>query len=342
MNIDLFNYDLPEELIAQTPLTDRTASRFLIYHQKSHKIEHKYFKDLINYLKKGDTIVLNDTKVIPARLYALKKETSALIEVLLLKDLGNDIWQCLTKPAKRLKEGTELEVQDKLKLKVIKKLDDGICHIKLIYHGILVNILDELGEMPLPPYIHEKLKDKNMYQTVYAKNLGSAAAPTAGFHFDQEQIKELEKKGINFAYLTLHVGLGTFRPVKEGHIEDHEMHSEYYELDQKNADLINETINNNHKLIVVGTTCVRTLETIATKKGQIAASSGWTNIYIYPGYKYKVVKNLITNFHLPKSTLIMLVAALIGRKEVLNIYKIAVQEKYRFFSFGDSMMVLDD
>ena len=342
MRVEDFDYNLPEELIAQTPLKVRDSSRLLVLNKKTGEIEHKKFHDIIDYLKPGDTLVLNDTKVLPARLIGVKEETNAVIEILLLKNLEKDNWECLVKPARRIKVGTIVSFgEGKLKAECIKELDEGIRHFKLIYDGILLEILEELGTMPLPPYIHEKLEDQSRYQTVYAKEVGSAAAPTAGLHFTKELLEEIKNKGINIAFITLHVGLGTFRPVSVEKIEDHEMHSEYYQMTKEVATLLNNTRNNNHKIIAVGTTSTRTLETIINKYNEFRECSGWTDIFIYPGYKFRGIDNLITNFHLPKSTLVMLVSALAGRENILNAYKIAVDEKYRFFSFGDAMYIYE-
>ena len=340
MRTDDFDFDLPEELIAQTPLSKRDASRLLVLDKQTGEISHKHFTDIIEYMEKGDTLVLNDTKVMPARLYGIKEETGAIVEVLLLKDEGENVWECLTKPAKRVKEGTVISFgEGKLKAKCTKVLEDGIRHFTLEYKGILYEILDELGEMPLPPYIHEKLKDKDRYQTVYAKNVGSAAAPTAGLHFTQELLNEIKNKGINIAYITLHVGLGTFRPVNVEDVTRHKMHSEYYIMSEDVANLLNNTRESGHKIIAVGTTSTRTLETIASLYGKFKGCSGWTEIFIYPGYKFKGIDYLITNFHLPKSTLVMLVSALAGKDNIMKAYGEAIDKKYRFFSFGDSMLI---
>lgn len=342
MKLEDFDYFLPERLIAQTPLEDRSASKLLVLNKNNGAIEHKCFKDMVNYFEEGDSIVLNDTKVIPARLIGEKTDTHAVIEVLLLKNIEGNTWESLTKPAKRIKLGTVVSFGDGLlKAKCIEIKEDGIRVFELIYDGILYEILDKLGTMPLPPYIHEQLKDQNRYQTVYAKNIGSAAAPTAGLHFTPEILQQLKDKGVNIVYLTLHVGLGTFRPVQTENILDHKMHSEYYSISQEACDILNSTKKNGKKIVTVGTTSVRVLETVATKYGELKESSGWTDIFIYPGYEYKVVNNLITNFHLPKSTLIMLVSALAGRERVLNAYEQAVKNEYRFFSFGDSMFIID-
>ena len=336
-----FDYYLPEELIAQSPLEKRDEARLMVLDKKSGEIKHKKFYDIIDYLNKGDTLVLNDTKVLPARLIGTKDDTGAVIEILLLKNIQKDTWESLTKPAKRVKVGTIITFGNgKLKAKCTKVLDDGIRHFEMIYNGIFLEILDELGTMPLPPYIHEKLENQDMYQTVYAKEVGSAAAPTAGLHFTKELLKKIEEKGINICYVTLHVGLGTFRPVQEEKIENHEMHSEYYILSEEVAKKLNKTKKNGGKIIAVGTTSTRVLETIASKyKGEFHSDSGNTKIFIYPGYEFKGIDALITNFHLPKSTLIMLVSALAGRENILNAYETAVNEKYRFFSFGDAMYI---
>lgn len=340
MKVDDFDYYLPEELIAQVPIEQRDSSRLLVLDKETGSVEHKHFFDIINYLNAGDTLVLNDTKVLPARLIGVKEETNAVIEILLLKNISGDKWECLVKPARRIKEGTIVSFGDgKLKAKCIGCFDEGIRHFELIYNGILMEILEELGTMPLPPYIHEKLEDQSRYQTVYAKEVGSAAAPTAGLHFTKDLLKQIEDKGINICYVTLHVGLGTFRPVSVEKIEDHEMHSEFYSMSREVADKLNETRKNGGRIIAVGTTSTRTLETIANLYGEFKECNGWTNIFIYPGYEFKGIDRLITNFHLPKSTLVMLVSTLAGRENILNAYKIAVEEKYRFFSFGDAMFI---
>ncbi len=340
MEVKDFDYYLPEELIAQTPLKVRDSSRLLVLDKETGEVEHKVFSNIIDYLEKGDTLVLNDTKVLPARLIGVKEETGAVIEVLLLKNLEGDEWECLVKPARRIKVGTVVSFgEGKLKAECTGEFDEGIRHFKLLYNGILMEILEELGTMPLPPYIHEKLEDQSRYQTVYAKEVGSAAAPTAGLHFTKELLQRIEDKGINICYVTLHVGLGTFRPVSVEKIEDHEMHSEYYQMTREVADKLNETKRLGGRIIAVGTTSTRTLETIMSLYPEFRECSGWTNIFIYPGYKFKAIDCLITNFHLPKSTLVMLVSALAGREHILNAYKIAVDEKYRFFSFGDAMFI---
>ena len=340
MNLDLFDYNLPEELIAQTPLEKRDEAKLLVLDKVTGEIEHKKFYDIISYLEKGDTLVLNNTKVLPARLLGEKTDTHALIEVLLLKNLEENTWETLVKPARRIKEGTIVSFGDgRLKCKCTKVLDEGIRHFEFIYDGIFLEILDSLGAMPLPPYIHEKLEDKTMYNTVYAKEEGSAAAPTAGLHFTNELLKKIEEKGINICYVTLHVGLGTFRPVKVDDIKKHHMHSEYYSMSKEVAKKLNETKKNNKKIIAVGTTSTRVLETVMKNHNQFEESAGWTDIFIYPGYDYKAIDSLITNFHLPKSTLVMLVSALAGRENILNAYNKAVEDKYRFFSFGDAMFI---
>ena len=339
MKTEDFDYDLPEELIAQSPLKDRSSSRLLILDKETGEITHEHFYNIINYLNKDDILVLNDTKVIPARLIGVKEETGAVIELLMLKEVEKDVWECLTKPAKRIKVGTVVNFSTKLKAECIQEKEEGIRVFKLIYKGILFEILDELGEMPLPPYIHQKLEDKNRYQTVYAKNEGSAAAPTAGLHFTKELLSKIEEKGIKIVYVTLHVGLGTFRPVNVTNINDHKMHSEFYMMSKESAEILNNAKKNKQRIISVGTTSTRTLETIMNLYGEFRECSGWTDIFIYPGYEFKAIDSLITNFHLPKSTLVMLVSALAGRENILNAYKEAVNEKYRFFSFGDSMFI---
>lgn len=339
MKTDDFDYYLPKELIAQTPLSKRDNSRMMVLDKKTGKTSDEVFTNLINYLNPGDTLVLNDTKVIPARLIGHKPDTNAVIEVLMLRDLGDDTWECLSKPAKRVKEGTVIKFSDELSCKCVFVGEDGIRRYKFMYNGILLEILDKLGEMPLPPYITEKLKEKDRYQTVYAKNPGSAAAPTAGLHFTKEYLEKIKQKGINIAYVTLHVGLGTFRPVAVEDVTKHDMHSEYYVLNKKTADLLNETRKNGKRIIAVGTTSTRVLETIADDNGLFKEQSGNTKIFIYPGYKFKGIDALFTNFHLPKSTLIMLVSALAGKDNVLKAYEHAVKEKYRFFSFGDCMLI---
>ena len=340
MKVEEFDYYLPEELIAQTPIKQRDASRLMVLNKLTGEIEHKHFYDIIDYLNKGDTLVLNDTKVLPARLIGEKVSTKAVIEVLLLKNIEGDTWETLVKPARRIHVGDVVSFGDGLlKLTCTEVKDEGIRVFEASYEGIFYELLDKLGTMPLPPYIHEKLEDKDRYQTVYAKEVGSAAAPTAGLHFTEELLNKIKEKGINIVYLTLHVGLGTFRPVKEEKIEDHKMHSEFYSLSKEVADILNETRENGKRIIAVGTTSTRTLETIYQKFGTFKEDSDFTNIFIYPGKEVKSIDGLITNFHLPKSTLIMLVSAIAGRDNILNAYNIAVKEKYRFFSFGDAMFI---
>lgn len=340
MKLEEFDYYLPEELIAQTPLEKRDSSRLLVLDKKTKEYEDKHFYDIIDYLEEGDTLVLNNTKVLPARLIGEKEDTKAVIEVLLLKNTEKDTWECLVKPARRIKVGiTVIFGNGKLKAKCIKEADEGIRYFEFSYSGIFLEVLEELGTMPLPPYIHEKLKDQSRYQTVYAKEVGSAAAPTAGLHFTKELLEKISAKGINIAYITLHVGLGTFRPVNVEKIEEHKMHSEYYHMSKDVADLLNKTKKSKKSIIAVGTTSTRTLETIMTKYGEFKECSGWTDIFIYPGYEFKGIDALITNFHLPKSTLVMLVSALAGREAILKAYTHAVNEKYRFFSFGDAMFI---
>lgn len=336
-----FNYDLPEELIAQVPLKDRASSRLMVLDRHTGKVEHKKFRDIIDYLNPGDTLVLNNTKVIPARIFGTREGCTGKIEVLLLKNTESDIWECLVGPAKKAKVGTILVFGDRLKGEVVDVIEEGIRKIKFIYSGIFNEILDEIGMMPLPPYITASLEDKNRYQTVYARIQGSAAAPTAGLHFTNELLNEIKEKGVNIAYVTLHVGLGTFRPVKVEDVETHIMHSEYYEIEQETCDIINKTKKNGNKVVTVGTTSCRVLESAAKEDGTLEHTHDNTRIFIYPGYKFKVVDNLITNFHLPESTLIMLVSALAGKEIVMNAYKEAVEKEYRFFSFGDAMYIKD-
>lgn len=335
-----FYYDLPEELIAQTPIKNRDHSRLLVLDRNTGETEHKHFYDVLDYLNKGDCLVINDTKVLPARLYGTRKDTNAIIELLLLKRLDGNKWETLVKPGKKAKVGIEIIFKENLLSgKIIEVQNDGNRVIEFFYDGIFEEILDQLGEMPLPPYIHEKLEDKSRYQTIYAKNAGSAAAPTAGLHFNEELLKKIEQKGVNIAKLTLHVGLGTFRPVKSEFILEHKMHSEYYELTKEEAEKINKAKQSGNRVISVGTTSTRTLETIGDENGFVREQNGWTDIFIYPGYKFKVVDSLITNFHLPESTLVMLVSSMAGKENVLNAYKEAVENKYRFFSFGDAMLI---
>lgn len=341
LNVNDFDFDLPEELIAQTPLLDRTSSRLLVMDKVTGKTEHKHFRDIIDYLHEGDTLVLNDTRVLPARLMGVKEDTGANIEVLLLKQIEDDVWETLVKPAKKVKVGTVVSFgEGLLRAECTGILDHGGRHFKMIYDGIFYEILDQLGEMPLPPYIREKLEDQDRYQTVFAKERGSAAAPTAGLHFTDELLKEIEAKGVNIAFITLHVGLGTFRPVSVESIEDHEMHAEFYRITEETAELINNTKAQGGRVISVGTTSTRTLESVANKfGGELKEDSGWTDIFIFPGYEFKAIDGLITNFHLPKSTLVMLVSALSNRDHILNAYNEAVDERYRFFSFGDAMFI---
>lgn len=340
MKVSDFDFYLPEELIAQHPLEKRDESRLMVLDKKTGEIEHKKFYDIIDYLNKGDTLVLNNTRVMSARLIGEKENTGGKIEFLLLKRVEGDKWECLAKPGKSAREGRRFTFGNGLlKAEVIEVLENGNRIVEFYYEGIFEQVLDSLGEMPLPPYIHEKLEDKERYQTVYSKEEGSAAAPTAGLHFTKELLKKIQDKGVNIVYLTLHVGLGTFRPVKVEDIEKHNMHSEFYMLSKESADIINETKKRGNRIISVGTTSTRTLETIGDENGMVKEQSGWTNIFIYPGYKFKVVDNLITNFHLPESTLIMLVSTLAGRENVMNAYNVAVKEKYRFFSFGDAMFI---
>ena len=339
MNVSDFYYDLPEELIAQTPIEKRDESRLMVLNRANQTIEHKTFKDIIDYLEPGDCLVRNNTKVIPARLYG-KKATGAKIEFLLLNRIEGDIWECIVRPGHKLKPGTEVEFGDGiLKAKVLDVMEGGTRKVEFKYEGIFNEILDKIGLMPLPPYIKEKLNDKERYQTVYSEHLGSAAAPTAGLHFTKEMLEEIKAKGINIGYVTLHVGLGTFRPVKVDDVTKHTMHTEHYIMPQETADLINETKKNGGRVISVGTTSCRTLESVATKNGCICADEDDTSIFIYPGYEFKCMDALITNFHLPESTLIMLVSAFAGFDNIMNAYNTAVKEKYRFFSFGDAMFI---
>ena len=335
-----FDYFLPEELIAQTPLLDRPASRLLVLDKTSGKVTHKTFRDILDYIQPGDCLVLNNTKVIPARLYGEREDTGAPVEFLLLEQKNDDVWNVILKPGKKCKPGHVISFGGgKLKAEILEITEGGNRLVRFLYDGIFNEILSMLGEMPLPPYIHEKLKDKDRYQTVYAKYDGSAAAPTAGLHFNEEMLENLSAKGIKLAFVTLHVGLGTFRPVKAEKVTEHLMHEEYYELTQDAAKTINETKKNGGRVICVGTTSTRVVESISDENGHLKAQSGYTNIFIYPGYKFKCLDGLITNFHLPKSTLIMLVSALAGKENVLAAYNEAVKEKYRFFSFGDAMFI---
>ncbi|MBB3127090.1 S-adenosylmethionine:tRNA ribosyltransferase-isomerase [Paenibacillus rhizosphaerae] len=341
MNVDLYDFELPEELIAQTPLPERTASRLLTLNKLDGSIAHRTFKDIADELQPGDTLVLNDTRVIPARLFGVKEETGAKAEVLLLKNLQGDTWEALVKPGKKLKKGSVIRFGDELQAVIEDEGEMGERKLTFTYQGIFQEILDRLGQMPLPPYIKEKLDDKERYQTVYSKHEGSAAAPTAGLHFTEELLDQIRAKGVTVAFITLHVGLGTFRPMSVERVEDHVMHAEYYSVTQETADILNAAKARGGRIVAVGTTSCRTLETIGTRfeGGLLEACSGWTDIFIYPGYTFKVVNALITNFHLPKSTLVMLVSALAGREHILNAYAEAVKEKYRFFSFGDAMFI---
>ena len=340
MKVSDFYFDLPENLIAQEPLEKRDNSRLLVLDKKTGEIEHKHFRVVLDYLEEGDCLVLNNSRVIPARLFGIKKETGAKIEFVLLKRIDKNKWETLVKPGKKAKPGTEFVFGNgELECSVLETTEIGGRIIEFKYDGIFEEILDKLGQMPLPPYITKQLEDKERYQTVYSKINGSAAAPTAGLHFTKELLQEIKSKGVNIAYVTLHVGLGTFRPVKVEDINDHIMHSEFYSIDSENANLINEAKKKGKKVITVGTTSTRTLETVGDKNGFVKESSGWTDIFIYPGYEFKVVDNLITNFHLPESTLIMLVSTLAGKENTMNAYSEAVREEYRFFSFGDAMFI---
>ena len=340
MNVKDYDYDLPEELIAQDPLEDRSSSRLMVLDRQTGDVEHRHFTDILEYLHPGDCLVINNTKVIPARLFGVKEDIQAKIEVLLLKRKENDIWETLVKPGKKAKPGTKLVFGDGLlTAEVVDVVEEGNRLIQFHYDGIFEEILDQLGQMPLPPYITHQLKDKNRYQTVYAKYDGSAAAPTAGLHFTKELLQKVKDMGVDIAEVTLHVGLGTFRPVKVENVLDHHMHSEFYMVSQEAADKINRAKESGHRVIAVGTTSTRTLEAAADENGRLHETSGWTEIFIYPGYQFKVIDALITNFHLPQSTLVMLVSALAGREHVLHAYEIAVKERYRFFSFGDAMLI---
>ena len=340
MNVKDYDYDLPEELIAQDPLEDRSSSRLMVLDRQTGDVEHRHFTDILEYLHPGDCLVINNTKVIPARLFGVKEDTQAKIEVLLLKRKENDIWETLVKPGKKAKPGTKLVFGDGLlTAEVVDVVEEGNRLIQFHYDGIFEEILDQLGQMPLPPYITHQLKDKNRYQTVYAKYDGSAAAPTAGLHFTKELLQKVKDMGVDIAEVTLHVGLGTFRPVKVENVLDHHMRSEFYMVSRESADKINRAKESGHRVIAVGTTSTRTLEAAADENGRLHETSGWTEIFIYPGYQFKVIDALITNFHLPQSTLVMLVSALAGREHVLHAYEIAVKERYRFFSFGDAMLI---
>ena len=339
MKTDDFNYELPLELIAQTPIKERDHSRLLVLDKETGEINHERFDNIISYLNKGDVLVINNTKVMPARIIGVKEDTNAVIELLMLKNIENDTWECLCKHAKKVKIGTIIKFSDKLSAKCIGVKDDGIRIFVFIYDGIFYEILDELGEMPLPPYIHEKLNNKDRYQTVYAKEIGSAAAPTAGLHFTKELLERIKEKGIIIKEITLHVGLGTFRPVNVEDVTNHKMHSEFYMINEDTAKELNNAKKENRRIIAVGTTTTRTLETVMNLYGEFKACSGFTDIFIYPSYKFKAINCLITNFHLPKSTLVMLVSAFAGKENIFNAYKVAVDNKYRFFSFGDAMFI---
>jgi S-adenosylmethionine:tRNA ribosyltransferase-isomerase len=342
MKVNDFDFYLPEELIAQTPLKNRASSRLMVLNKEQKKISHEHFYDLRNHLKKGDCLVLNDTRVLPARLFGQKTDTGAKVEILLLKEEGQDTWETLVKPAKRIKDGTEITFGDgRLKAVCVGESEHGGRHLKFIYSGIFYELLDELGQMPLPPYIKEQLEEKDRYQTVYAVHQGSAAAPTAGLHFTSEMIEEIKESGVHVTFITLHVGLGTFRPVSVDNILEHDMHAEFYQVSKGTAELLNHVKKSGGRIITVGTTSTRTLETVANKfNGRFEEDSGWTDIFIYPGYEFKAIDGLITNFHLPKSTLIMLVSAFATKEFVMEAYNEAVKEKYRFFSFGDAMLIL--
>lgn len=340
MNLSDFSYELPKELIAQTPLKDRSASRLLVLNKETGEISHKSFKDLLSYLNKGDLIVFNNTRVIPARLYGTKKDTGAAIEFLLLKRIDLNKWEVILKPGKKAKPGAEFEFgEGKLRAEILDYTEDGGRLVEFSYEGVFEAVLEELGQMPLPPYIKEKLEDKERYQTVYAKLNGSAAAPTAGLHFTNSFLEEIRNKGVSTAFVTLHVGLGTFRPVKCENVLEHKMHTEHFIITEETAEMINQTRKNGGKIIAVGTTTVRVLETVSDADGTVRATEGDTNIFIYPGYKFKTVDKLITNFHLPESTLLMLVSAFSDREKILAAYEEAIREKYRFFSFGDAMFI---
>jgi S-adenosylmethionine:tRNA ribosyltransferase-isomerase len=340
VNVEDFDFHLPEELIAQTPLENRSESRLMVLDKEQGSIEHYRFKHIVDFLNEGDCLVLNDTRVLPARLFGQKQDTGANIEVLLLKQEDGDQWETLVKPAKRIRVGTEIIFGDgKLRATCVGLKDHGGRILEFQYDGIFYEVLDELGEMPLPPYIRERLDEQDRYQTVFARERGSAAAPTAGLHFTEELLEELKAKGVHIAFITLHVGLGTFRPVSVDKIEEHDMHAEFYQVSEGTARLLNDVRENGGRIITVGTTSTRTLETISSKHGRFVEENGWTNIFIYPGYEFKGIDGLITNFHLPKSTLIMLVSALAGRENVLHAYETAVKEQYRFFSFGDAMFI---
>lgn len=339
MDVKDFDYDLPEELIAQTPLEHRSDSKLMVLDRKTGAIEHKHFYNIIDYLHKGDVLVLNNTKVMPSRIYGHKEDTDAKIEFLLLKETKKDCYECLVRPARRVKVGTKVRFSDELEAEVLEKYDEGMILAKFNYEGIFIEKLDKLGEMPLPPYIHKKLKDQDRYQTIYADKLGSAAAPTAGLHFTKELLEQIKEKGVQIEYVTLHIGLGTFRPMTVEHIEDHHMHSEWFKMDEGTAERLNQAKAEGRRIVAVGTTSTRTLEAIYTKYNTFKATQEETSIFIFPGYKFKAIDALITNFHLPKSTLVMLVSAFSTRENILNAYKEAIKDGYRFFSFGDSMFI---
>lgn len=343
MNLSDFYYDLPKELIAQTPLQKRDESRLLIYNMDNNEIVDGHFRDILNYLSTGDCLILNNSKVLPARLFGVKKNGGAQVEILLLENKGDDVWEVMVRPGKRLKPGTIINIENGMMLcEVISIVDDGNRLVKFSYNGCFLEILDQIGQMPLPPYITEKLSDKSRYQTVYAETLGSAAAPTAGLHFTDELLGQLKDQGIQIGYVTLHIGLGTFRPVKVKDITDHKMHSEYYTIPQKTVDLVQATHAAGKRVVSVGTTSCRTLEGSYQKNGQLTPDSGYTDIFIFPGYKFNVIDALITNFHLPESTLLMLVSALVGRENILKMYEHAIEQKYRFFSFGDACLFIGE
>lgn len=341
MDVKDFDYELPEELIAQTPLSDRPSSRLLVLDKKTGDIRHTHFREIVNYLHEGDCLVLNNTRVLPARLFGRREDTGAVIEFLLLTQKENDVWEIIVRPGKKARPGHRVVFGDgRLTAEITEIVNDGNRLVRFYYDGIFNEILDELGEMPLPPYIHEKLEDRERYQTVYSKVDGSAAAPTAGLHFDRDLLQEIERKGVQLAFVTLHVGLGTFRPVKVDKIEEHKMHSEFYFVDDETVQKINRAKENGRRVVCVGTTSTRVLETLTDQDGKMHAGSGWTDIFIYPGYHFKMIDALITNFHLPQSTLIMLVSALAGREHIMEAYRQAVDLRYRFFSFGDAMLIL--
>lgn len=340
MNTSDFYYDLPEELIAQTPAEPRDSSRLLVYHRRDGAVEHKIFRDIIDFLNPGDALVVNDTRVIPARLYGKKQSTGREVEFLLLNQLSKDIWEVIMRPGKKLRIGDRVEFAEDLQAEILEKKEDGVTSVKFYFEGLFEPLLERYGNMPLPPYITQRLEDRQRYQTVYAKENGSAAAPTAGLHFTPELMEKIRQKGVDIIPVLLHVGLGTFRPVKVDNVENHKMHSEYYSISADSARRINETRKKGGRIIAVGTTSVRTLESVADEDGSIKEQSGNTEIFIYPGYRFKCVDALITNFHLPESTLLMLISAFMGKERALDLYRLAVQERYRFFSFGDAMLIL--